>query len=114
MLKYALMVFFVGALGGLLLASFVLRGRFAPWVVSLLHALLGASGLTLLVLAVLDGQGGVVAMVSLGVLVVTACFGFYLATLHMSQKLAVKRIVLAHAGFAVTGVSLLIVALMRS
>lgn len=44
MLTNALLVFFIGALGGLVLASFALRGKVAPWVISLLHALLGASG----------------------------------------------------------------------
>ena len=47
MLRYALIVFLVAACGGLVLASFVLRGKLAPWAVSLLHALLGASGLLL-------------------------------------------------------------------
>ena len=37
---YALIVFLVAACGGLVLASFVLRGKLAPWAVSLLHALL--------------------------------------------------------------------------
>jgi hypothetical protein len=39
-------VFAIGALGGLTLAfGYVLRGRFAPWALSLLHAALGAAGL---------------------------------------------------------------------
>ena len=33
MLLYALIVFLVGACGGLVLASFVLRGKLAPWAV---------------------------------------------------------------------------------
>ena len=112
MLEFALLAFLIGATGGLFLASFVLRGRLAPWAVSLLHALLGASGLILLFLGILDAEGGVLAMVALGVLTTTALFGFYLATLHFDKKVAVKRVVLTHAGFAVTGVSLLILAIM--
>src|SRR5262245_52065458 len=38
MLAYALVVFAIGALGGVLLATYVLRGRLAPWALSLLHA----------------------------------------------------------------------------
>ena len=53
---YALIVFAIVALGGLVLASSVLRGRLAPWLLSLLHALLGASGLLLLILAVVQGS----------------------------------------------------------
>jgi hypothetical protein len=45
MLGYALIIFAIGALGGIALASFVLRGRLAPWPLSLVHAGLGAIGL---------------------------------------------------------------------
>lgn len=114
MLKYALLVFFIGALGGLVLASYVLRGRLAPWVVSLLHALLGATGLTLLATSILLEGAGMLPLVALGVLLVTAGFGFFLATLHFHQKVAVKRVVLTHAGFAVTGVTLLLIAVLMS
>ena len=111
MLTYALLVFFIGALGGLVLASFVLRGKFTPWVISLLHALLGASGLILLLLAVLQGAGNR-ATVALAVLVVAALGGFYLASLHLQNKLAIKRIVFAHAGLAITGVLTLLSAVL--
>jgi hypothetical protein len=43
MLKIAILVFAIGAVGGLILANSVLRGRFAPWALSLLHAALGAT-----------------------------------------------------------------------
>lgn len=111
MLTYALLVFFVAALGGLVLASFVLRGRFTPWAISLLHALLGASGLILLLLAVMQGAG-TRATVALCVLVAAALGGFYLASLHLSKKLAVKKVVLIHAGAAVTGVLILLSAVL--
>ena len=111
MLTYALLVFFIGALGGLVLASFVLRGKFTPWVISLLHALLGASGLILLLLAVLQGAG-TRATVALVVLVVAAMGGFFLASLHLQSKLAVKKVVIAHASAAVTGVLILLSAVL--
>ena len=37
MLKIAILIFAVGAVGGLILASSVLRGRMASWGLSLLH-----------------------------------------------------------------------------
>lgn len=114
MLLYALLVLLVGACGGLVLASFVLRGRLAPWAVSLLHALLGASGLGLLLLAVLNAEGGGIAVGALCVLLVAAGFGFYLATIHYRKTVAIRRVVLTHAGVAVTGVGLLIAALLLS
>jgi hypothetical protein len=103
MLIYALVVFAVAALGGLVLASSVLRGRLAPWTVSVLHALLGASGLMLLVVAVLQGQGAGRATAALGLLVLAALGGFYLASLHLRKQVAPKAIVFVHAGVAVVG-----------
>lgn len=112
MLKFALLTFFIGALGGLVLASFVLRGRLAPWLVSLLHALLGASGLGLLALAILNAEGGTLALAALGCLLVAAGVGFYLASLHYGKLVALKRVVLTHAAFAVTGFLLLLAAVL--
>ena len=112
MLLYALIVVLGGACGGLVLASFVLRGKLAPWAVSLLHALLGASGLALLTTAIVMGEGGTLPKIALGVFVVAALFGFYLASLHFGQRVAMKKAVLAHAGIAVTGAVLLIAAVL--
>ena len=111
MLLYALIVFLVGACGGLVLASYVLRGKLAPWAVSLLHALLGASGLILLIAAILTGDAvGVLPVAALCVFVVAALFGFYLASIHYGKQVALKRVVLTHAGIAMTGAVLLIAA----
>lgn len=114
MLPYALLVFLIGACGGLVVASFVLRGRLAPWAVSLLHALFGATGLTLLTVAIFMDDLGTLPVVALGTLVVTALLGFYLASLHLDRRIAVKKLVLTHAGLAVTGVVLLAVAILSS
>ncbi|MDE2408432.1 MAG: hypothetical protein KGL91_11290 [Xanthomonadaceae bacterium] len=111
MLLYALIVFLVGACGGLVLASYVLRGKLAPWAVSLLHALLGATGLVLLGAAILTGDNvGSLPVVALCVFLVAALLGFYLASIHYGKRVALKRVVLTHAGFAVTGAVLLIAA----
>ena len=111
MLLYALIVFLVAACGGLVLASYVLRGKLAPWLVSLLHALLGAGGLLLLGGAILTAERiGSLPAVALGVFLVTALFGFYLASIHYGKRVALKRVVLTHAGFALTGAGLLVAA----
>jgi predicted tellurium resistance membrane protein TerC len=75
MLTYALVVFAIGALGGLYLASHVLRGRLAPWLVSLLHALLGAIGLLLVVYAALTAGISHAAVTALIILIITALGG---------------------------------------
>ena len=112
MLVYALIVFAVAALGGLVLASSVLRGKLAPWAISILHALLGACGLVLLIITVLQGQGAGRVTAALGILVVAALGGFYLASLHLRKQVAAKSIVFVHAGLAVVGFLVLLSAVL--
>lgn len=110
MLKIAVLVFAIGALGGLVMANSVLRGRLAPWAISVLHAALGATGLVLTALVVLDKSAGApsIATTALLVLVVAALFGFYLASIHARKVVASKGVVLTHAGIAVVGFLLLL------
>ncbi|MES1196858.1 MAG: hypothetical protein ABUL58_07935, partial [Steroidobacter sp.] len=79
MLNYALIIFAIAAAGGLVLANNVLRGKLAPWSVSLLHALLGATGLILVLLALINGAANLVRVAFI-ILVVAALGGFYLAS----------------------------------
>jgi len=104
MLIYALIVFAIGALGGLTLAGvYVLRGRLAPWALSLLHAALGAIGLLLLIYAALTTGIPGAALAALVILVIAALGGFYLASIHLRGQVAPKPVVFVHAGVAVIG-----------
>lgn len=103
MLTYAVIVFAIGALGGLLLASYVLRGKLAPWAVSLLHAALGAIGLLLVIYAALSTGISGAALTALIILVIAALGGFYLASIHLQGQVAPKPVVFVHAGIAVIG-----------
>ena len=110
MLSLAVIVFAIAAVGGLILALHVLRDRFAPWSLSILHALLGATGLVLVSLAVVGGEGGSLILGSLLVLVVAALGGFFLASFHLRKRLSPKAIVILHALLAIVGVALLVTA----
>ena len=110
MLTYALVVFAIGALGGLGLATFVLRGRLAPWALSLLHAALGAVGLLLLIYAALTTSIPGIATAALIIFVIAALGGFYLASVHLRGVVAKRAVVLVHAGAAVIGFLTLLVA----
>jgi hypothetical protein len=103
MLGYALIVFAIGALGGIALATYVLRGRLAPWPLSLLHAGLGAVGLLLILYAALTTGISNVALAALAILAIAALGGFYLASIHLRGKVAQQPIVFVHAGVAVIG-----------
>ena len=112
MLKIAVLIFAIGALGGLVLASSVLRGKLAPWALSILHMLLGATGLVLTGLVVLGGSDAGKGMVPIAllVLVVAALGGFYLASIHVKKEVASRGVVFTHAGIAVIGFLLLLAA----
>ncbi|RIA47128.1 hypothetical protein DFR49_1696 [Hephaestia caeni] len=106
MLVYAVIAFAVAAVGGLVLAASVLRGRLAPWALSLVHAALGATGLVLTLVAVLGGAGGH-ASLALIILLVAALGGFFLASFHLRKAPAPKPVVVVHAAVAVIGFVLL-------
>ena len=103
MLTYAVIVFAVAALGGLVLASYVLQGRLAPWALSLLHAGLGAIGPLLVIYAAITTGISHAAMIALVILVVAALGGFYLASIHLRNQVAPRSVVFIHAGVAVIG-----------
>ncbi|HEY8683850.1 MAG TPA: hypothetical protein VIM06_11820 [Rhodanobacter sp.] len=103
MLIYAIVIFAIAAVGGLVLASSVLRGKLAPWAISVLHALLGASGLVLLILEVLKGATPARLAAALGLLVLAALGGFFLASFHLRKQIAPKGVVYVHASVAVAG-----------
>ncbi|MEY3121729.1 MAG: hypothetical protein RI993_554 [Pseudomonadota bacterium] len=103
MLTYLIMVLAIAAVGGVVLATKVLSGQLAPWPLSIIHALLGATGLIMLIMMVLEGSGGSRLTAALGLLVVAALGGFYLASMHAKGNVAPKNVVLIHAGVAVAG-----------
>jgi hypothetical protein len=108
MLTYALIVFAIGALGGLFLAAHVLRGRVAPWAVSLLHAGLGAAGLVLLIVLLLQGETKQPILIGFFLLVIAALGGFFLASFHLRRKLPPRAVVVIHAGLAIAGFLILL------
>ncbi|MEW9623367.1 hypothetical protein [Rhodanobacter geophilus] len=103
MLLYAIIAFAVAAIGGLILASHVLRDRFAPWALSVVHALLGATGLVLLIVLALQGPASGRLTAALALLVLAALGGFFVASFHLRRRIAPKAVVLVHAGVAVIG-----------
>lgn len=103
MLNYALISLAIAASGGLVLASNVLRDRFAPWALSVVHALFGATGLVLLIVLLLQGSAPQQLLIGFVLLLVAALGGFFLASFHIRRKLPPKPVVVIHAGVAVAG-----------
>lgn len=104
MLTATLVVFALAAVGGVYLGSRILSKQLAPWAVSGLHALLGATGLVLLVVMYLERPAGAQRMgIALALLVVAALGGFYLASIHVRKEMPPKAVLVLHAGLAVAG-----------
>ncbi|HLP81707.1 MAG TPA: hypothetical protein VK141_06940 [Nitrosomonas sp.] len=103
MLTYTLIVLAIAAIGGVVLALKVFAGQLAPWSISIVHALLGATGLVMLIMLFLEGSGDTRITAALGLLVIAALGGFYLASIHVKGSVAPKNVVLIHAGIAVAG-----------
>ncbi|MGS1117759.1 hypothetical protein [Castellaniella sp. UC4442_H9] len=99
----ALWFFGIGALGGLVLASSVLRDKFAPWALSVVHALLGAIGLILLIVGLVEGSATQPVLVGFIILLIAALGGFFLASFHLRKRLPPKAIVFTHAILAIIG-----------
>jgi len=103
MLNIALIIFAIAAAGGLVLATRVLRDKFAPWALSLLHAALGAAGLIVLIVMLIQGSTAQRVLVGFVLLLIAALGGFFLASFHQRKKLPPKAVVVVHAGLAVAG-----------
>jgi hypothetical protein len=103
MLTYLIIVLAIAAVGGVVLATKIFSGQLAPWSLSIIHALLGATGLVMLIMLVLEGSGGARLTAALGLLVIAALGGFYLASIHVKNNVAPRNVVLIHAGVAVAG-----------
>ncbi len=103
MLINTLIILTITAVGGLFLASKVLTGKLAPWSVSLIHALLGATGLVMLIMIIVNEGGSDKILAGLVLLFVASLGGFYLAYQHVKGNVASKKVVFIHAGVAVAG-----------
>ena len=109
-LNIAAVVFAIAALGGIVLAVHVLRGKFAPWSLSLVHAALGAGGIVLVLVTVIQGVRGSAAL-ALGLFVIAALGGFFLASFHYRKQLPPSAVVVVHAVVALAGFGALLAAI---
>jgi hypothetical protein len=109
MQEAAVVVFALAALGGVYLASRFFQGRDMPGAVAVIHGAAAATGLILLLLAVLDDAAGW-ATAALVVFLVAALGGFVLASYHLRGIRHPAALVGIHGLAAVSGFLLLLLA----
>lgn len=111
MIQLSLVLFAVAALAGLTMAIMHFRGFSPPKVVlAVLHGLFAASGLVVLLLALIKSGFGGKPGVALGLLVVAALGGFVLVSYHAKNQKLPSGLVVGHALIAVAGFLTLLVA----
>ena len=110
----AAVLFALGALGGLFMAVRSFGGQSIPVPVAVLHGLFGATGLVLLLYAVVMGMGGGTARIALAVLLLAALGGFYLLSFHIRKERHPKAVIVVHALVAVVGFLTLLTAIVQT
>lgn len=110
----AVVLFAIAALGGLVLALQHFRKANLALPLAVVHGLVAASGLVLLLLAVLGGTASGTAPIALVLFVVAALGGFFLFSHHLRSKPLPTPVVVIHALVAVVAFLLLLVGLLTA
>jgi glucose uptake protein GlcU len=111
MYQLSLGLFAVAAVAGLTMAIMHFRGTSPPkTVLAVLHGLFAASGLVVLLLALIKAGFGGKPGIAFGLLAVAALGGFALLGSHVQKKRLPSGLVVGHALLAVAGFVTLLVA----
>lgn len=111
MYQLSLALFAVAAVAGLTMAIMHFRGTSPPKVaLAVLHGLFAASGLVVLLLALIKAGFGGKPGIAFGLLVAAALGGFVLLSSHAKQKPLPSGLVVGHAVLAVAGFVTLLLA----
>lgn len=111
LLKIAVIILVLGALGGLTLTVMHVRRRRVPVPLALLHGLAVATGFTVLVVANVKDQLGGLVTVSVLLFVLAAMGGLVLFTFHLRGRPLPAMLVVLHGLAALVALSLLLAVL---
>lgn len=113
MLKIAIVLFAVAALGGVVLATLHLKTKGAPVALAILHGLLAVTGLVTLILAVLNMATVGWAGVALGIFILAALGGFVLFGLDLKKRALPRGLIAVHGLAAVVAFLILLSVVLR-
>lgn len=113
MLKIAIVLFALAALGGIILAALHLKKNDAPIPLALVHGLAAAVGLVLLIVAVMQIPSAGLAGVALAIFLIAALGGFVLFAMHLTKKSLPRGLIFVHGLAAVVAFVVLLVSLLR-
>lgn len=111
MITYAIALFALAAVAGLSMAIGHFRGQSPPKpVTAALHGLFAASGLLMLLLAVVRASTGGLPAIALGVFLLAALGGFTLLSFHLRGRKLPNVLVVGHGLLAVSAFIVLLAA----
>jgi len=111
MYRLSILLFAVAALAGVTMAAMHFRGKTPPRpMLAVLHGLFAASGLVVLLLAVLKAGFGGAPGIALGLFVAAALGGFVLLSFHLKGRALPSGLVVGHGLLAVAGFVTLVAA----
>lgn len=110
MLNIAIGLFLLAAVGGIVMATQIFRGRTPAVAIAALHGPLAAIALLMVFWLWMQSGASQVMSIGLGVLVLAAFGGFFLLSFHVRNKPHPKPVVVLHALLAVSGVVALLIA----
>lgn len=104
MLVAALILFVVGALGGLVMARQIFAGQEPAKAIAIAHGLANGTALVLLLVAFFSEELADTAQTALVLFVFAAVGGLYLVSHHLRHKPHPRGIVVVHGLIAASGV----------
>ena len=109
----AILLFALAAVVGLTMAVVHFRGQSPPKpVLAVFHGLFAASGLVILLVAVIGARPTGAPAIALGLLVLAALGGFGLLSFHLRGRALSSGLVVGHAVLAVCGFIVLLVSVL--
>ncbi len=111
MLVVAAVLFALAALGGIILATLLLKKNDAPVSLALVHGLAAAVGLVLLIIVVTQMPSTGLAGVALVIFLIAALGGFVLFAMHLMRKPLPRGLIFVHGLAAVVAFVLLLIGL---
>jgi hypothetical protein len=115
MLMYAIGLFAIAAIGGVTMAVLHFRGRTPPpGALATVHGIIAASGLVVLLLAVMNAGMGGGAAIALGIFVIAALGGFGLLSYHLRKRALPNGLVIGHGLLAVVAFLILLAAVFKA
>lgn len=101
MLSIAAIVFAAAAVGGVVLAYLHFRQQTRPWLLTLGHGALAATGLALLIIAFLQAEASGMLTAALVLFLIAALGGFFLIATRLRGKALPSPAVVVHGLAAV-------------